>query len=130
LREGGHEVAGVNASSFEALCCSICDGNITYNDADVLEIDETQSIIAPDIEISELSSETEISLQVTDPQCFPTALKLLSDANIWIGDTETSVDMTPVAEGLTDTRPCRISVHVGDSQHSSDAQWLSFRHFL
>jgi hypothetical protein len=56
---------------------------------------------------------------VTDAQCFPTALKLLSDATIWIGDTGASVDMTPVAEGLMDARPCQISVHVGNSQHTA-----------
>jgi hypothetical protein len=120
IKNSGNEVAGVNASSFEVLCCCVCDGNSTYADADVLEIDGTSLIIAPDIEITEISSETEFSPQMTDAQCSPTALKLLSDANIWIGDTGASVDMTPVAEGLMDTWPCQVSVHVGNSQHVTE----------
>jgi hypothetical protein len=119
MKEGGHEVSGVNASSYEVLCCSKCDDNITLSDADVLEIDETPPIIAPDIEITAQSSETEISLQMICAQRFPVALKLRSDANVWIGNTGASVDMMLVTEGLTSTRPCLISVHVGNSHHTA-----------
>jgi hypothetical protein len=52
-------------------------------------------------------------------QMFPKALRLLNDPNIWIGDTGASVDMTPYAEGLTDTCPRDISVHVGNDEYTA-----------
>jgi hypothetical protein len=45
---------------------------------------------------------------------------LLSDPNIWIGDTGASVDMTPHPEGLIDTHPSDISVHVGNSKFKKE----------
>jgi hypothetical protein len=50
---------------------------------------------------------------------FPKVMQLLSDPNIWIGDTGASVDMIPASEGLTNTRPCGISVHVGNNEHTA-----------
>jgi hypothetical protein len=51
---------------------------------------------------------------------FPRVMQLFSDPNkIWIGDTVASVDMTSASEGLTNTRPCGISVHVGDNEHTA-----------
>jgi hypothetical protein len=71
--------------------------------------------------VEELSSDSglELCMKMHDTQMFPKVLHLLSDPNIWIGDTEASVDMIPVSEGLTDTRPCGISVHVGNNEHTA-----------
>jgi hypothetical protein len=41
-----------------------------------------------------------------DKQEFPKALQLLDDPNIFRGDTEASVDMTPNKWCLTDSKPC------------------------
>jgi hypothetical protein len=51
-------------------------------------------------------------------QLFPKVLRLLSDPNIWIGDTGASVNMTPYPEGLIDTHPSDISVHVGNNSYT------------
>jgi hypothetical protein len=54
-----------------------------------------------------------------DEQQFPKALQLLTDPNIFIGDTGASVDMTPNKWCITDSKSCDVTVHVGNSQHTS-----------
>jgi hypothetical protein len=60
----------------------------------------------------------EIESPELNMQLFPKVLRLLSDPNIWIGDTGASVDMTPYPEGLIDTHPSDISVHVGNNSYT------------
>jgi hypothetical protein len=81
-KNGSHEVAGVNASVFEVLCSSVCDDNIAYGDADVLDDDQRSPVVMPDNKITKLSSKTEVNMQMSEAQLFPKALKVLSDANI------------------------------------------------
>jgi hypothetical protein len=50
---------------------------------------------------------------------FPKVMKLLSDPSIWIADTGASEDMTPASEGLTKSRPCDISLRVGNGEHTA-----------
>jgi hypothetical protein len=74
-----------------------------------------------DVKVEELDGESgpEVCMKMQDTQMFPKVMKLLSDPIKWIGDTWASVDMTPVSDGLTDTRPCGISVHVGSNEHTA-----------
>jgi hypothetical protein len=51
---------------------------------------------------------------MNDKQEFPKALQLLNDPNIFIGDTGASVDMIPNKWCLTDSKPCDMTVHVGN----------------
>jgi hypothetical protein len=113
------EVSGVNASTFEVLCCSICVSNLDHVGTDTLEDEGIAPPVARDVVIHELTEDTEVCMEMQDQQLFPKALKLLSDPNFWIGDTGASVDVTPVSEGMTDSRPCNVSVHVGNSEHTS-----------
>jgi Zinc knuckle len=98
LQGSGREVSAVNAT-FEVLCCSVCNGGFGNAEPpeDVLLEEDRVHIVAPDIVITELREETEVCMEMSDTQLFPKALKLLSDPNIWIGDTGASVDMTPAA---------------------------------
>jgi hypothetical protein len=112
--ESNQEVADVGAAKFEVLCCSVCaeDNDLTVDD--LLEDDVRAPGYTQDICIQPL----EVCLEGND-QLFPRSLKLLTDPNIWIGDSGASVDMTPTSDGLDTTKPCSITVHVGNNQHTA-----------
>jgi hypothetical protein len=112
MANANQEVSNVGASAFKVLCCSICDDPAGEGKVPVPTVD---------VKVEELDGESglEECTKMQDTQMFPKVMQLLSDPNIWIGDTRASVDMTPVSGGLTDTRPCGISVHVGSNEHTA-----------
>jgi hypothetical protein len=121
MSKSNQEICNVGVSTFEVLCCTISVDNTVFNDHDLLEDVNREPVSTQDIIIEEFKDEmvVEICLQMNNTQMFPKAMKLLADPNIWIGDTGASVDVTPVAEGLTDSRPCNISLHVGNNEHTA-----------
>jgi hypothetical protein len=66
----------VNASTFEVLCCSICDSDLGHVGVDTLEDEGTAPPVARDIVIHALSEHTEVCMEMLDQQLFPRALKL------------------------------------------------------
>jgi hypothetical protein len=120
MSRGNQEVSNVGASVFEVLCCSVCDDPTEIQDCDLFEDRQRVQVPAADIMVKELSSDSglEVCMKMHDVQMFPVVLQLLPDPIIWIGDAGASVDMTPVSEGLTNARPCVISVHVGNNEHT------------
>jgi hypothetical protein len=88
------EVSNVGVSktkgkdNFEFLCCAVYDE--VPNSVDLID-DVVSGYESPnDILVEEI-----VMQAVEDAQQFPKALQLLTDPNIFIGDTGASVDMTP-----------------------------------
>jgi hypothetical protein len=91
------------------LCCSVCD-----------DVANEGKVPVPTVDVKELDGESglEVCMKMQDTQMFFKVMQLLSDPNIKIGDTGVSVDMTPASEGLTNTRPCGVSVHVVNNEQA------------
>jgi hypothetical protein len=97
------------------LCCSVCDdASLTLNTVDLIDEVESAFESPKDVILEEL-----VMQAMDDKQEFPKALQLLNDPNIFIGDTGASVDMTPNKSCLTDSKTCDMTVHVGNSEHTS-----------
>jgi hypothetical protein len=93
------------------LCCSVTDDLADEGKVPVPTVD---------VKVAELDGKSglEVCMKMQDTQMFFKVKQLLPDPNIWIGDTGASVDMTPASEGLTNTRPCGVSVHVGNNEQA------------
>jgi hypothetical protein len=100
--------------NFEFLCCGICDEVPVPDIVDLIDDDAPGYESPNDITLEEI-----VMQAVDDEQQCPKALQLLTDPNIFIGDTGASVDMTPNKWCITDSKPCEVTVHVGNSQHTS-----------
>jgi hypothetical protein len=98
------------------LCCSVCaeENELVLFVDDLIEDDVRAPAYSQDIRIQQL----QICIEGND-QLFPKSLKLLTDPNIWIGDSGASVDTTPTSDGLSNTQPSSITVHVGNNQHTA-----------
>jgi hypothetical protein len=73
--KNGQEVSGVNASTYEVLCCLICDGDLGHVDVDTLEDEGIAPPVARDIHA--LTENTEVHGDA-EPTAVPKSLEAVT----------------------------------------------------